>query len=100
MLRDGARLVIDPDDTALELVELARDQGYDLPDPHASPEALVPELAGDEVAVYAEVLEGSTVDEVADGCSLDPSRTAVVLASLELDGIVRMDDQGRWWRVT
>lgn len=99
MLRDGARIVIDPEDTLAELTEHAATQGYLLrgiaarrrEDPGAG-------LEGDDARVYAAVLDGSTADEVAAHTGLGAPRVAVVLAGLELEGLITDEGTGRWRR--
>ncbi|HVE92967.1 MAG TPA: DNA-processing protein DprA, partial [Actinomycetota bacterium] len=98
LLRDGARLVVDPDDTTHELLDLARAQGYTLPGPEDAAPAARIDLTGDAALVYGAVAEQTTVDEVVSITGLNASRASVVLATLELEGLVCDDGGGRWRR--
>lgn len=95
LLRDGARLVVDPYDTAQELIELARDQGLTLP-PRRSP---APKPNGPGSAVYDAISESTTVDEIVSLTGLPPGTVAGVLTELELDGFVTAEDGRRYSRL-
>ena len=55
------------------------------------------ELAGEQLAVYESVTEGTTVEEVASLTALGTARASAVLTGLELAGYLACEF-GRWRR--
>ena len=92
MLREGARLVVHPDDLAAELAELAGIQGC--PPRRDDGPRIPPHLA----IVYGAVGEETPTDEVAARAGLPSGRAAALLSELELDGLVE-EVAGRWSRL-
>jgi DNA processing protein len=100
MLREGAALVVDPDDTAAALVDLANRHGYALPEPVRAGAPPTAEPEAELAQVFNAVLESSTVDDIVAATGLGAGRVAGDLAALELDGFVVNEGGGRYSRVT
>lgn len=96
LLREGARLIVDPGDAAADVAELAERHGYDVAASTVGGGREPP--PGEHRRVWEAVGDGATVDEVCVAAALDPSAAAAALAALELDGHVTADGAGRWMR--
>lgn len=96
MIRDGAPVIVDPEQAAELVTDLLGDQGFAFG-------KLVPrheralDLAGELRCIYDAVTEDCTVDEVAANSNLPPARAASGLAELELEGLGTVSN-GRWRR--
>jgi DNA processing protein len=98
LLRDGARLVVDPEQALEQLIDLASAQGYESVRPVPAPSGEAPVcLAGDRRDAYEAITEGTTTDEIAAMSGLESRRVASVLSELELEGLV-WSDHGMWYR--
>ena len=99
MLREGAGLIVEADQAVEDLVGLARDQGFETNGHRLARSARnEPEVGGEIGAVYQAVTDDSTVEDVAAATALPPTRVAVLLSELELDGLVA-STAGRWRRI-
>lgn len=96
MIRDGAPVIVDPEQAVEMVTGLVADQGFALGKP-ASPRERAVDLDGELRRIYDAVTENCTVDEVATNAGMPPARVASGLAELELDGLV-MASNGRWRR--
>lgn len=97
MLADGAELVLDPDQAVDSVCSMLGLQDFAFGRPRRAEVDVGDSLTGDERRVFDAVNDGSTTDDVVRSCGLEPSRTAAVLAALELDGYVQLE-RGRWMR--
>jgi DNA processing protein len=96
LLRDGATLIVDPEQAVEVLVDLlgAQDFAFGRPQP---PRERARDLTGDLRRVYNAITEDCTVEEIAANGSLDAVRVTSGLAELELEGLV-VSSNGRWRR--
>ena len=100
MLREGATLVVEPEDAVTHLAMLARAHGYDVDPGAPSPGAgSRPRLSGEAARVYDAVSEGTPLEQVARETGLPIGRVTAVLSALELDGLLVAQGGGRWDRV-
>ncbi len=89
LLRQGARLLEGVDDLLEELPALGRR------DTATDTAYVAPALDGDEVRMLEAMgYDNVTADQLIDHTGMDPARAAVVLAGLELKGIVQMERGG------
>lgn len=101
MLREGAALVVEPEDLAAELIMLATRHGYDLATTsRAGSDGVPAHLDGDLRAVYEAIGEDTTADEIRVRTGLGTAAVAGALAALELDDLATDDGTGRWSRTT
>jgi DNA processing protein len=98
LLRDGARLIVDPEQAVRDMVDLLSHQEFDLSLICTSTVREV-DLDGERRTVYDAVTDAATIDEIAGAASMPTGDVARTLTELELDGLVR-GLHGRWSRVT
>jgi DNA processing protein len=96
MIRDGAGVIVDPEQAVEVVTSLAADQGFAFGKAVPRRERIV-ELDGDLRHIYDAVTEDCTVDDVAANARLAHARVACGLAELELEGLVTASN-GRWRR--
>ena len=96
LLKDGAPLIVDPEQAVEVVTSLVADQGFAFGKPKPARERTV-DLAGELGRIYGAVTEECTVDDVAANAGLPPARVASGLAELELEGLVTAST-GRWRR--
>ncbi len=92
MLRDGARIIVDPEQALADVLEIARAHGFD-----PSRAVGVPELSSELRTVYAAIAPPATADDISAATKLNANRVASALASLELDGLAECV-RGLWRR--
>lgn len=94
LLKDGARLIVDPDQAVADVLDLAQMQG------HCAPVRATDELdlKGDLRLVYEATTEGTTIDHITTTSGLDVKRVSSLLSELELDGYVECEGS-RWRRL-
>lgn len=96
MIRDGAPVIVDPEQAVEVVTSLVADQGFAFGRPVPRRERIV-EMNGDLRQIYDAVTEECTVDDVAANAGLAHARVASGLAELELEGLVTASN-GRWRR--
>jgi DNA processing protein len=96
LLRDGATLIVDPEQAVECLIDLVADQGFAFGTP-ARQVARLMELSPELQKVYDAVTEDVTTDEIVTAGDLDPLRVSAALAELELEGVLEVR-AGRWRR--
>lgn len=96
LLKDGAHLVVDPEQALEMIVGLASDQEFAFGKPVAARERAV-NLSGELLRIYDAVIEDCIADDVAMNADLSAARVASGLAELELEGLV-IASNGRWRR--
>lgn len=96
MIRDGAPVIVDPEQAVEMVTDALGAQGFAFQKPRPPRERAV-ELKGELRRIYDAVTEDCRVDEVAANTNLPAARVASGLAELELEGIVEASN-GRWRR--
>jgi DNA processing protein len=96
MLRDGAELIVDPEQAVEMLIDLVASQGFAFGEPTRRVARAI-ELSADLQAVYDAITEDVTADEIVAAGDVDPVRVASALAELELEGVIEIR-AGRWRR--
>lgn len=96
LLRDGAQLIVDPEQAVEVVTDLLSDQDFVFGRPTTPGERAI-DLPAELRHIYDAVTEDCTIDEVAANAALPPTRVSAVLAELELDGLL-IGEGGRWRR--
>ena len=96
LLKDGAALIVDPEQAVEVVMGLVADQGFAFGKPMPPRERVV-DLDGELRRIYDAVTEECTVDEVAANAGVSSASVASGLAELELEGLVSASN-GRWRR--
>ncbi|HYZ91432.1 MAG TPA: DNA-processing protein DprA [Actinomycetota bacterium] len=93
LLKDGARIIVDPEQALADVLDIARAHGFEGVG-SASPTSLDGELA----LVYAATAQPASSDDISATTHLETKRVTTALAELELDGLVECV-RGSWRRV-
>jgi DNA processing protein len=91
LLKDGARIIVDPDQALEDVLDIARAHGFD---PTTTAEVA---LDGELSEVYRATVQPASADDIVVATRLDIRRVSSALAELELDGLVECD-RGSWRR--